>query len=176
MGFLLQLGGLDLSALPLLQRILLVSDGTLTDTLEAAFLERIGVQKNVMDVSTAPSRIDALELDAGQAVMRRRILLFGEVTGRRYLYAESSIVVDRLPPRLRQELLESNKPLGRLWVEHKLETCKELLDAARRPAGDLASHFAGCEPDREFLVRTYRVISGTRPLMLITEYFPALYD
>jgi len=175
-SFLLRLGGLDLQALPLLQRILLVSDGTLTDTIEAAFLEQIGVRKTAVDVSAVTSRIDALDLDVGHAAMRRSIVLFGKSTGRSYLYAESLIAVDRLPPRFREELLESDKPLGRLWVDHKLETYKELLVVTRRAVGDLARHFEAYKPNREFLVRTYRVISGARPLMLITEYVPDSYD
>ena len=45
MGFLAQFDGFDASSLDLLQRILLVTDGTLTDTLEAAFLGPIGLGK-----------------------------------------------------------------------------------------------------------------------------------
>ena len=48
MAFLAQFGDFDASSLDLLQRVLLVSDGTLTDTLEAAFLEPISLRKIVI--------------------------------------------------------------------------------------------------------------------------------
>ncbi len=62
--------------------------------------------------------------------------------------------------------------MGRLWIEHRIETLKELLSTARGPMGELASHFAG-EPSDDLLSRSYRLMSGGRPLMAITEYFPA---
>jgi chorismate-pyruvate lyase len=177
-SFLLQLEDFDPHSLGLLQRIFLVSDGTLTDTLEAAFLEPVGIVKLAGGTAPATQRIDALNLEPGESVMDRRVLLYGENTKRNYVYAESQLAVDRLPEPFRRELIESDKPLGRLWWEHRLETWKELLTVARRPMGDLARHFPepGAPPDRGerlILSRSYRLVSGGLPLMVITEYFPA---
>ena len=165
---------MDLTGLPLLQRVLLVCDGTLTDTLAAAFLEPIAVRKLASSVTLATSRIDALDVDQGQALLTRQVVLFGEKTRRSYVYAESLIMVDRLPASLRDGLA-SEMPLGRLWQDHGLETLKELLNVVRRPADDLAAHF-GCDRDCELLARTYRVITAGIPVICITEYFPAAYD
>jgi chorismate-pyruvate lyase len=174
MAFLAQFGDFDASALDLLQRVLLVSDGTLTDTLEAAFLEPIALRKVGIEVAPARRAIPELEVAVGEPLMERRIFLCGETSGRAYVYAESALVLDRLPPRFREELVASDMPMGRLWSEHKLETWKELLAMSRHPAGELAAHFQ-VAPESECLVRRYRVISGGRPLMAITEHFPARY-
>jgi chorismate-pyruvate lyase len=172
-AFLGQLCGFDASSLDLLQRVLLACDGTLTDTLEAALLEPIVLHKIALNVAPARVAIVALEVDPGAEIMERKILLRGETSGRNYVYAESLLVLDRLAAGFRKDLVESNVPLGRLWSDHRLETWKELLSVERGPMGALAEYFTGNEGD--VLTRQYRVISGGRPLMLITESFPVVY-
>src|SRR5204863_1828237 len=88
-GFLAQLDSFDPSSLAPPQRILLVTDGTLTDTVEAAFLEPIGLRKIASDVVPAEAPVDGLDLIAGEPLLDRKIVLFGEATARPYIYAES---------------------------------------------------------------------------------------
>jgi len=164
----------DASGLDLLHRVLLVNDGTLTDALEAAMLEPIRLAKLAVEVFPAPAAVASLELEAGQLMMDRKILLVGANTGRNYVYAESQLALDRLPPGLRQDLLQSSKPMGRLWSEDRLETWKEPLRVSRGPAAELAAYFPG-GAYHDLLSRHYRLISGGKPLMVINEYFPAVY-
>jgi chorismate-pyruvate lyase len=172
-GFLAQFDGFDPSSLGLLQRILLVTDGTLTDALEAAFLEPIGLRKIELNILTAPAPVEELDLPAGAPLLQRKILLYGENTGRSYVYAESQLALDRLPPRFREELMHSDTPMGRLWSEHKMETWKELLTVAQYPMDKLAPYLG--TTSAHCLMRRYRLISGGRPLMIIEEHFPARY-
>ena len=174
MAFLAQSRDFDARAYDMLQRVLLVCDGTLTDTLQAAFLEPIALRKLAIETTHAARAISELDVAAGAPLMERKILLCGETSGRVYVYAESLLVLDRLPARFREELVESGMPMGRLWSEHKLETWKELLSVGRHPMRELAVHFRAA-PESECLVRRYRVISDGRPLMVITEHFPATY-
>ena len=174
MGFLAQLDGFDPSSLDPLHRILLVTDGTLTDTLEAAFLEPIGLRKLSADILPAREPVDGLDLATGERILDRKIILYGETSGRPYIYAESLLALDRLPPRFREELMHSDTPMGRLWSEYKMETWKELLHVARHPAADLDEHLQ-IAADTECLTRRYRLISGGRPLMVIQEQFPVSY-
>ena len=159
----------DVRSLNLLQRVLLVNDGTLTDALEAALLQRITLVKIAVDIATAAAPIEALELDAGAPLMSRKILLRGETSGANYVYAETLIALDRLSPELREQLVNTNNPVGRLWVEHRLETRKEILRMWRAPAAELSGYF-GVAPETGLLARSYRVFSAQRPIMLITEY------
>jgi len=172
MGFLTQLNGMDFGSLGLLERVLLVSDGTLTDIVEAAYLEPIALVKVAIEVSASAAAVEELELAAGASVMRRRILLRGESSGTCYVYGDSLIALDALDPVFREELVASTHPMGRLWVLHKLETHKEILRIWRAPAGELGARL-GVAPDAALLSRTYRVISRGRPIMLITESFRA---
>ena len=113
MAFLAQFGDFDASSLDLLQRVLLVSDGTLTDALEAAFLEPISLRKIGIQVIPAQHALPELDVLPGESLMERKIFLCGKNSGRVYVYAESVLVLDWLPPRFREELLQSDTPLGR---------------------------------------------------------------
>lgn len=164
-------GGVDIDSLSLLQRILLISDGTLTDAIEAAYLEPVHLVK--LGIQSAPARaaVEALDLKAGEWMMTRDILLRGATSGNNYVYARTLIALDKLDPALRRDLLESDNPIGRLWVQYKLETRKEILKIWRMAAGRLGRYF-GHAASAGLLARTYRVISGGVAVMVITEYFP----
>src|SRR5271157_4961973 len=172
-----KLEGLEISSLEPLQRVLLVTDGTLTEILEATFLERIQLIKVAQQVTQANASHAQLDPDPDhkEAVMERKVLLRGEASGRNYAYAESLIAVDRLGPTFGDELLESNTPLGRLWLQYKLETFKELQAVHCQSANQLSCYFE-CTDASLLLVRTYRVFSGSRPVMIITEHFPTKYS
>jgi chorismate-pyruvate lyase len=167
------LKGVDVSALDPLHRVLLVTDGTLTETLEAIFLEpielvRIG-QRNV----AANGSHALLEVESGETIVERKIMLRGSRSGTNYVYAESLIAADRLGPAFRHGLVESDVPLGRLWIEQKLETFKEFLEMRCGTGENLPADFA-CGKSG-LLVRRYRVHSGGRPVFVITEHFPRTF-
>jgi chorismate-pyruvate lyase len=171
-----KLNGFDVNSLEPLQRVLLVTDGTLTEILEANFFERIRLVKVSQRVVPATAASHALlDPTSGESLIERRILLQGEESHRNYAYAESLIAVDRLAPSFRDALLNSATPLGRLWLEHKLETFKELQEVRSQRADGLRQHFE-CTEAAPLLVRTYRVFSAAKPVMVITEYFPATYS
>lgn len=170
-----RLDGLEISSLDPIQRVLLVTDGTLTEILEATFLERIQLVKVAQQVVNANASHAQLDPAAGEVLIERKILLQGKDSHRNYAYAESLIAVDRLGPSFRHELLDSDTPLGRLWLEHKLETFKE-LQRVRSQSADGLCHYFECAETAPLLVRTYRVFSASRPVMVITEYFPSVYS
>jgi len=169
------LNGFDVNWLEPLQRVLLVTDGTLTEILEANFFERIRLVKISQNVISATASHGLLDPNPGEVLIERKILLQGEGSHRNYAYAESLIAVDRLDPSFRNELLDSDTPLGRLWLEHRLETFKELHEVRCQRANALCQYFE-CDDATPLLVRTYRVFSGSRPVMIITEHFPTAYS
>jgi chorismate-pyruvate lyase len=157
------------------QRVLLVTDGTLTEILEASFLERIQLIKVRQQVVHANKEHSYLEPIDDEAVMERKILLHGAESGRNYVYAESLVAVDRLGSALCDELLNSEIPLGRLWLEHKLETFKEMVEVEYRKAGEISAYFDG-DSASLLIERRYRVWSGKKVVMVVTEFIPAFYD
>lgn len=164
----------DLTKLCPLQRIILISNGTLTKLLENLISEQLMVVKLHETVTNCPAAIPYLDLPADHPIISRRICLQGQETGTNWLYAESIIVHERLPDQFRKELLESKIPIGKLWTKHRVETFKELLPPFEEPAGELAEYF-NVTSDYRLLGRTYRVFSNQRPIMMLTEKFPENY-
>jgi chorismate-pyruvate lyase/acyl carrier protein len=156
------------------QRILLTTDGTLTEILEAFFGESIHVVKLFQEVSVLDRAVSALELPWGQHVLRRNILLQGRMSLVNFIYAESVIALDRLDEDVREGLLQSKKPIGLLILEQRIETFKEILDCGREPAGGIAQHFQ-IDEGASVIFRSYRMIAQGQPIMLITEKFPESY-
>ena len=154
---------------PLL-RVLLVTDGTVTAILEAAFLESIQVVKLSQEVLKAALSHALLQSSPEDAIVERRVLLRGVATGRNYVYAESLIAVNRMGPAFCRLLFDSDTPLGQLWLDQKLETYKEMVEMGSIAGGPGAEYFE-CDGS-EILIRKYRIYSGGIPVMIISEHFP----
>ena len=169
------LDGYEVNSLEPLQRVLLVTDGTLTEILEANFFERIRLVQVSQRIVPAGDDHALLDLVAGEAVSERKILLQGVDSRRNYVYAESMIALDRLSPAFREELLNSRTPPGRLWLEQRPETSKELMEIRGQRANGLCAYFE-CNNAAPMLARTYRISSAGQPLIVTTEYFPAAYQ
>jgi chorismate-pyruvate lyase len=156
------------------QHILLITDGTVTDILEVFMGEKIQIIKIKEETSKAAHDIPALEILAGDEVIERHVFLQGKDSRKNYIYAKSLLIPAKLQEGLHQDILNSSIPLGQLWIEHKLETFKQIIGNGKEPANDLASHF-GIARDDEMLHRTYRLFSNNHPCIMITEKFPACY-
>jgi chorismate-pyruvate lyase len=162
------------STLSPFQRILLTTDGTLTEILEAYLFEPIQVVKLTEKITERKQEILPLDLKIESELIKRKVLLRGKISRRNLVYAESILVSERLKPEFRDELLKSQTPIGRLWLEHKIETFKEIVDSGKEPANELSNYFQ-IEKGDKVLFRTYCVFSNRLPIMIITEKFPESY-
>lgn len=165
---------IDPSILSPFQRILLTTDGTLTDILEAYLFESVQIVKLSEELVFIGQDIHPLDLKTGSEVIERKILLQGKISRNNFIYAESIIVPERLEENFKTSLLNSQIPLGRLWLAHKLETFKEIVDSGKEPANDL-SHYFNIKREDKILFRSYRLFNNHRPIMMITEKFPESY-
>ncbi|PSR16767.1 DUF98 domain-containing protein [filamentous cyanobacterium CCP3] len=156
------------------QRILLTTDGTVTDILEAYLFEQIRIVKLSEKLVLLGQDIPAMGLKEGTEVIARKVLLQGKISRRNFVYAESIVVPERLDENFRQALLETKTPIGKLWFEQKVETFKEILDSSKEKSEDL-SQFFNIEPSDRLLSRTYRVVTNQKSVMMITEKFPECY-
>lgn len=161
----------DAAPLTRFQRMLLATDGTLTHILEAYADEPIEVEKLLQAFDTSTDDDAHLDLGYDEKVLRRRVLLRGRTSGRNLLYAEVVVVADRVDPVFLAGVVGTDKPIGLLLAESRMETFREILVAGRRAAGAVGPRF-GLPPASDLVFRTYRVLAGGRPIMLITEQFP----
>jgi chorismate-pyruvate lyase len=156
------------------QRILLTTDGTVTEILEAFSGESIRVVKLFQEVAQLDRAVAALELPWGEQVLRRSILLQGRMSLVNFIYADSIIALGRLSDGVRDGLLLSKKGIGQLILEHRIESFREIIDCGIERAGELADHFQ-IDEDASLLFRTYNMVIQGQPVMVITEKFPEAY-
>jgi len=155
--------------LSLFQRILLATDGTVTDLLALYTGEAIRVTKLEQSVMTGRARAE-LQHPEPARLLQRRILLSG--AKQNYLYADSQFLFERFSAWMQQQLLETDRPIGLLWKEARLETFREVIAQGVEPDGAIAQHF-GLPATEPFVARTYLVHHGGRPLGAITEKWPS---
>ena len=167
-----------LAELSCFQRLLLVTDGTVTEMLEQYLQESIQVHKLAEKVETdfdqLPAGHELFVSTQDMPVLKRQVLLQGKTTQQSWLHAESSVLLDHLPQGFRSDLLHSRQPIGRLWEKYKTETYKVMLKSGKFLAGELAAHF-GIQASDALITRTYGVYSNQKLIMVITENFPASY-
>ena len=161
-------------ALAMVQRLIFNTDATVVRILENCFDERIRTAGLAQEITQAAAPEVSLELAGGERVLVRSTLLQGCRTGRNYIYAESAIVLDRLPPSLREGLLATSEPIGRLLIAGRVETFRELLLSGHSPAG-ARSPALGAESGDALPFRTYRIVVGGQPVMRITEHFAPIF-
>lgn len=164
---------INLRTLSPYQRALLVIDGTVTKFLEAITMQPIDVVIVSQEIRRLPESHDWLEVEADTPVIAREVLLRGRHDRTLHAFAASLLVIDRLPDMVKQALTTNPGGLGRILLDSKLETLREVLWYGRqRPDQNRVTDLAG----RQLLSRAYRIISGGHPLMLINEQFPMAED
>lgn len=156
------------------QRILLTTNGTVTDMLEAYLFEQIQLVKLAENLITIEENLTSLPVKENDRVIKREVLLRGKISRRNFIYANTYVFVENLDERFKSELLNSKTPIGKLWFEQKVENFKEIIDSGKEPAQELSNYF-GIEPEDNLLFRTYYVYSQGKPTMMITEKFPESY-
>ena len=161
----------NLGAINPFVRALLIIDGTVTKYIEAYTNEPVTV--HLLEQTSHALCDDHQWLDAqrGAQVVCRQSMLVGDQTGCLRAFAESLIAVERLSPRMRQGLDSEPGGLGKILFDSGIETRREGLWFGREQLTELPGP-VGALCDGDFLARTYRVIAGGAPLMMITERFP----
>lgn len=163
---------LDLRDVAPFLRILLITDGTVTKSLEAYFWERIIVE----NIDQKPLQLESdnfwLDAKAKEMVLHREIRLVGEQSGKIYAYADSLLRLEEIEPDLREQLLAGTIGIGELLRDKGLETYREIVDMGR-DSSESINKILETADNSEYLYRTYRIISNHKPSILITENFPS---
>jgi chorismate-pyruvate lyase len=142
--------------------------GTVTELLEHLAGEPI--EADILHQRGVPAGADdPLGLPAAARTMHRAVLLTGTTTGRVFVYAESVIATDRLPPAACLRLETSRDPIGRVLVDHHLDVDRQWLGttaAVEHPDQRVAALIGGAVQSRR-----YRITIDHRPAMIVSEWF-----
>lgn len=152
---------LDLAPLPPFLRVLLTTDGTITKSLAAYFLEPIRVAIKEQGYVALAEPAPAIHRQCGDTVLSRKVDLLGKDTNTLYASAESCLCSERLPELIRESLEAGTVGIGELLRDSGLETYREILDMGAMKRGGI-----------DYVWRRYRVVMSHDPIIQITEYFP----
>jgi chorismate-pyruvate lyase len=171
-----ELGSVNLRTLSPFQRALLVIDGTVTKFIEAYTMEPLEVIRLAQVNRELKSEHRWLELPEGSVVAVRHVMIRGEYSHNFYVYAVSSIVLDRLPEEIRGRVeTEVEEGLGRILNANKQESRRDVLWYGRERVTELPEEVRRVS-DGEFVSRTYRIIVREKPIMMINEKFPSVIE
>lgn len=163
------LGNLDLETLDPFQRGLMVIPGFVTQFIEAFAQETVNVVCLHQDSFVCEEADSWLDVVAGSEVVRRAVYLCGQESARLYVVGESRMVLDRLPATLREGIESQQAGLGQLLQQSGAETHRELLWYGEEALEEIpAKRFAGTR----CASRSFRLVHGGRPFMVLNERFP----
>ena len=136
------------------QKLLLLSDGSMTLDLELLYNSRVEVELKFKGTGALPGK-DAVYLGerAGTEAMEREVWL--KVDGRRLVYAHTLIPLHCIDGRLKSELeRHASEPLGRVLTGNKIFFTKEKLETGV-VACPTAAEELGAPSPTPFIARRY---------------------
>lgn len=168
------LGDIGLREMDPFLRGLLFTDGTVTRTLEVQALSRVSVEVvDQTDTTVGGQTARRLGVPADTEAVRRRVLISTRESQGPIIWAESHILPHRLPPRFLSVLQGAPDGIGESLQQVELESWRDLLWFG------LDSHPSwrgvNVPTPSPVITRVYRVITGGRPALLISESFAVAY-
>jgi chorismate-pyruvate lyase len=155
---------------PLPLRMLLHADGTVTALLEACFGAPVVVETIANEVDERLPTPLELELAPHRPVLWRQVVL--RIDDSPVLRAGSVLALDRLDGRAREALLAGDEPIGH--VLRRFDTRRQMLARSSGEATAADQLDLELDDDDELVhARTYRILSASRPLAVVTERIPA---
>lgn len=137
-----------------LERVLAVTDGSVTHMLEAHF-GPVRIRTLSQEVKEAGVLANELNVAKTDSVNFREVEIVDQF-GRVLVRARSWTPLKRLEPEFKDDLMKADVPIGKLLVKHHIEARRELLDA---------------RVERGRIVRTYDIIRNGEVLMRVEERF-----
>jgi beta-ribofuranosylaminobenzene 5'-phosphate synthase len=155
-----------------IQKVLLGTDGSVTRILELATGAPVEIRTLHQEVVPADrSCADRLDCREGEPVNHRVVDLLNTCTGEVLIHAVSDTPLSRLTPGIRDDLMRADIPIGRILLDHQIESRREITGVCVRfPEIDPGASAQGTPPGPH-LSRQYRIIHQRLPLIHIEESF-----
>jgi len=167
---------LDLSQTSPFLRTLLVTDGTVTKSLEAWFWEEIQVEALSNQLETIEENIEGLNIEKGDQILKREVNLKGKHSKTTFAYAKSIVSLKHLSDEIGNALVKGEIGIGEILREKDVETYRDIFNI---------NYFRSIEKEQpeifslqgEVISRSYRIRVNGVPSIIVNEFFPvALYQ
>lgn len=162
---------LDLKKLSSFLRTLLVTDGTVTKSLEAWFWEKVKIEPLTNQLETLEEQVLGLEAEYGDKVLQREVILKGVESDTIFATARSTVSLKHLPKDISLALEKGEIGIGELLREKDVETYRDIFNI---------NHFSDSSTndsllsllESEVLSRSYRIRVNGHPAIIVSEFFP----
>lgn len=139
--------------LNLLEKILAVTNGSVTQILEICLGQSVKIHTINQNVKKAGKIADKLGVSVNSKVNFREVEITDQ-NGNFLIKAKSWTPLKRLEAGFKEDLMKADTPIGKLLIKHKIEARRELLDV-------------GIYEGK--IKRTYNIIRNNEVLMRIEE-------
>ena len=155
------------------QKILLGTDGSVTQLLEAITGHPVTVKTLVQEIVPADTQTAGrVDVSVGDPVNHRVVELRDTVTKEVLIYAISETPVERLSPSFKHDLMMADIPIGKIIKQHHMEARREILSARVTASTTETGRIFSLCPKEPVLSRQYQIIHQNKPLIFIDEQFP----
>ena len=155
------------------QQLLLMTDGSVTTLLEVITGKPVVVTTLLQQVVEADAeRASALDVEEGDNINYRVVVLKNDDNHQPLIYAESYTPIARLKKEFRHDLMKADIPIGRIMNQRKIESRREIR-RIEIVCNEEVSELFGVAQNVPLLSRTYDIISHDTVLIRITETFPS---
>ncbi len=161
----------DDDSISMFQKVMLVTDGTISDLLRLYTRKRITVKKLMQLIKV--SGTEESNLCEHETQLLKREILLG-TRGENYIYADSLFNLSIMSTEMKIKLMETDIPIGIIWKEEKLDIFREIIEIKIEKCSNIINHFT-VPPDTPFFSRTYMIYHNRKILGIITEKFPITY-
>jgi len=125
-------------------------------------------------VKADAERATALDIEEGDNINYRIVVLKNRGEERPLIHAESFAPIARLQKEFRYDLMKADVPIGKIMQQQKIESRREIRSVEVVDSDELSELF-GVSHDVHMLSRVYDIISNNMVLMHIRETFPVTY-
>ncbi len=157
------------------QRLLLFTDGSVTTLLEVMTDMPVTVTTLVQQTVKADSeRATALDIQEGDNINYRVVVLRNRGEKKPLVYAESFASIARLQKEFRHDLMKADVPIGKIMKQLRIESRREIRGVEVVHNDELCD-LCDVPHGTPLLSRVYDIISNDLVLMHIRETFPTTY-
>ena len=156
-----------------LQKLILLTDGSVTTLLEVITGKPVTVSTLVQRIVKADHEIaELLEIEEEDSLNYRVVTLRNIDSEKPLIYAESYTPISRLQKEFKYDLMKADVPIGNIMQERKIESRRE-IEKIEMIFNDEFNEIFDVPYHVPMLSRTYNIISNNMVLIRITETFPS---
>jgi beta-ribofuranosylaminobenzene 5'-phosphate synthase len=157
-------------ALSPVQKILLTTDGSITQIFEALTGEEVSVETLLQKVIPASGEISKLLNISSSEDVNYRVVNLKNSKGV-LVHATSYAPLKRIPSEFKEKITKADIPIGKIMKELKIEARREIVSCSVAAADEKLAGLFDVPEGSNLLKRNYNIIHKNEVLLNITEIF-----